>query len=150
MKSQILNAKNAKGGNMKAYTIADYSNGKPKPSQVRNLGYWVTLATLLGMTDFSDAEIDSLADLQVGDRLTLDAGALSAGEARAEAVSIIRNTMTRLLELLDAGIPIEGWTMFANFAVRRVAGVIDDMQFSTAIARTYYRNILQQLEQSEA
>ena len=26
----------------------------------------------------------------------------------AEAVSIIRNTMTRLLELLDAGIPIEG------------------------------------------
>ena len=97
-----------------------------------------------------NAEIDSLADLQVGDRLTLDAGALSAGEARAEAVSIIRNTMTRLLELLDAGIPIEGWTMFANFAVRRVAGVIDDMQFSTAIARTYYRNILQQLEQPEA
>lgn len=80
----------------------------------------------------------------------LDAGALNEGEARAEAVSIIRNTMTRLLELLDAGIPIEGWTMFANFAVRRVAGVIDDMQFSTAIARTYYRNILQQLEQSEA
>lgn len=38
----------------------------------------------------------------------------------------------------------------ANFAVRRVAGVIDDMQFSTAIARTYYRNILQQLEQPEA
>lgn len=30
MKSQILNTKNAKGGNMKAYTIADYSNGKPK------------------------------------------------------------------------------------------------------------------------
>lgn len=26
MKSQILKAKNAKGGNMKAYTIADYSN----------------------------------------------------------------------------------------------------------------------------
>ena len=74
MKSQILKAKNAKGGSMKAYTIADYSNGEPKPSQVRNLGYWVTLATLLGMTDFSDAEIDSLADLQVGDRLTLDAG----------------------------------------------------------------------------
>lgn len=80
----------------------------------------------------------------------LDAGALSEGDARAEAVSIIRNTMTRLLELLDAGIPIEGWTMFANFAVRRVAGVIDDMQFSTAIARTYYRNILQRLEPSEA
>lgn len=79
-----------------------------------------------------------------------DAGALSEGDARSEAVSIIRNTMTRLLELLDAGIQIEGWTMFANFAVRRVAGVIDDMQFSTAIARTYYRNILQQLEQSEA
>ena len=81
---------------------------------------------------------------------TLDASALSEGEARAEAVSIIRNTMTRLLELLDAGIPIEGWTMFANFAVRRVAGVIDDMQFSTAIARTYYRDILQQLEHPEA
>ena len=29
MKSQILKAKNAKGGSMKAYTIADYSNGKP-------------------------------------------------------------------------------------------------------------------------
>ena len=40
--------------------------------------------------------------------------------------------------------------MFANFAVRRVAGVIDDMQFSNAIARTYYRDILQQLEQPEA
>lgn len=74
MKSQILKAKNAKGGNMKAYTIADYSNGVPKPSQARNADYWVTLATLLGMTDFSDAEIDSLADLQVGERLTLDAG----------------------------------------------------------------------------
>lgn len=74
MKSQILKAKNAKGGNMKAYTIVDYSNGAPKPSQVRNLGYWVTLATLLGMTDFSDAEIDSLADLQLNEHLTLDAG----------------------------------------------------------------------------
>ena len=30
MKSKILKAKNAKGGSMKAYTIADYSNGKPK------------------------------------------------------------------------------------------------------------------------
>lgn len=49
----------------------------------------------------------------------LDAGALSEGEARSEAVSIIRNTLTRLLELLDAGIPIEGWTMFAN--VRRAS-----------------------------
>lgn len=33
MKSKILNTKNAKGGNMKAYTIADYSNGKPKSAQ---------------------------------------------------------------------------------------------------------------------
>ena len=64
MKSQILNTKNAKGGNMKAYTIADYSNGKPKSA--RNAANWVTLATLLGMTDFSDAEVDSLADLQLG------------------------------------------------------------------------------------
>lgn len=32
MKSQILKAKNAKGGSMKAYTIADYSNGEPKRS----------------------------------------------------------------------------------------------------------------------
>ena len=45
MKSQILKAKNAKGGNMKAYTIVDYSNGDPKPSQVRNLGYWASLTT---------------------------------------------------------------------------------------------------------
>ena len=30
MKSQILKAKNAKGGNMKAYTIVDYSNGEPE------------------------------------------------------------------------------------------------------------------------
>ena len=34
MKSQILNTKNAKGGNMKAYTIADYSNGKPKSARI--------------------------------------------------------------------------------------------------------------------
>lgn len=74
MKSQILKAKNAKGGNMKAYTIVDYSKGKPKPAKVRNADFWVTLSTLLGMTDFSDAEIDSLADLQVNERLTLDAG----------------------------------------------------------------------------
>ena len=40
MKSQILNTKNAKGGNMKAYTIADYSNGKPKSA--RNAANWVT------------------------------------------------------------------------------------------------------------
>ena len=72
MKSQILKAKNAKGGSMKAYTIADYSNGEPKSA--RNAANWVTLATLLGMTDFSDAEVDSLADLQLGEHLTLDAG----------------------------------------------------------------------------
>lgn len=72
MKSQILKAKNAKGGSMKAYTIADYSNGKPK--NARNAANWVTLATLLGMPDFSDAEIDSLADLQLDEHLTLVAG----------------------------------------------------------------------------
>lgn len=71
-------------------------------------------------------------------------------DARAESVALVRNTMTRLLELLDAGIPVEGWTMFANFSVRAMAGAHDNMQFSTAIARTYYRSILQQLDQSEA
>lgn len=72
------------------------------------------------------------------------------GEARSEAIALLRTTMNRLLELDDAGIQIEGWTMFANFAVRRVVGDTHDMQFSNAIARTYYRNILQQLGQPEA
>ena len=70
MKSQILNTKNAKGGSMKAYTIVQHIKGKPKSGRAD----WVTLATLLGMTDFSDAEIDSLADLQLDEHLTLDAG----------------------------------------------------------------------------
>lgn len=69
-KEQILKTKNAKGGNMKAYTLGEYAGGK----LVRGSDFWVTLSDLLGLTDFSDAEVDSLADLEVGETLTLDAG----------------------------------------------------------------------------
>lgn len=62
VKEQILNTKNALGNPMKAYTIVSYANGKPEEGSVN----WVTLQTLLGMTDFSDVEIDALVDLQVG------------------------------------------------------------------------------------
>lgn len=62
IKEQILNTKNALGNPLKAYTIVAYINGKPEKGSAN----WVTLQTLIGMTDFNDAEADALADLQVG------------------------------------------------------------------------------------
>jgi hypothetical protein len=61
-KEQIQNTLNPLGNKMKGYTIVAYVNGKPE----RGSSNWVTLQALLGMTDFSDAEVDALADLQVG------------------------------------------------------------------------------------
>lgn len=70
-KEQIMKTKNVRGGNMKGYTIVEYCEGKA----VRGSDNWVTLSVLLGMTDFSEGEVDAIADLEVGEPpIMLDAG----------------------------------------------------------------------------
>ncbi len=60
-KEQIQSTLNSLGNKMKGYTLVEYVRGKP----VRGGSTWVTLQVLLGMTDFSEAEVDAIADLQV-------------------------------------------------------------------------------------
>ena len=58
-KEQIMKTKNVRGGNMKGYTIVEYCEGKA----VRGSDNWVTLSVLLGMTDFSEGEVDATGAL---------------------------------------------------------------------------------------